>query len=160
MPPDALAAKRRMRAVENVFVDTNVLLYAVDPADAVKQAGARQWVDTLWETGRGRLSWQVLHEFYANATRKPGAGVTEARTTVELFASWNPVDTSLGLIQKAWQWTDRAQLPYWDALIVAAAERAGCLWILSEDFQSGRRFGAMTVVNPFRSRPDVLSLTQ
>ena len=60
---------------------------------------------------------------------------------------------TLGLIQRAWRWTDQAQVSYWDGLIVAAAERAGCAWLLSEDFQSGRTFGDVTVVNPFLHEP-------
>ncbi len=45
---------------------------------------------------------------------------------------------------------DEAGIAYWDALIVAAAERGGCRLLLSEDFQQGRRFGEITVVSPFR----------
>jgi predicted nucleic acid-binding protein len=143
-----------MRAGERFFVDTSVLLYSADPADAARQLAARDWLKALWESGSGRLSWQVLHEFYASAVRKLRAHSTEARITVELFATWQPVDTSFGLIQRAWFWTDEAQVSYWDGLIVAAAERAGCAWLLSEDFQPGRKLGAMTVVDPFHTRPE------
>jgi hypothetical protein len=55
-----------MSADGSFFVDTNVLLYSGDPADAVKQRAAHQWLSALWEQGAGRLSWQVLHEFYVN----------------------------------------------------------------------------------------------
>lgn len=143
-----------MRAGERFFVDTNVLLYSADPADAAKQRAARDWLTVLWESGSGRLSWQVLHEFYVNAVRKLRAHSAEARLTVELFATWHPVDTSFGLIQRAWFWMDEARVSYWDGLIVAAAERAGCAWLLSEDFQAGQKLGAMTVVDPFRMRPE------
>jgi predicted nucleic acid-binding protein len=49
---------------------------------------------------------------------------------------------------------DRASVSYWDALIVAAAETAGCGYLLSEDFQAGRKFDDLTVVNPFLTAPD------
>jgi len=143
-----------MRAGERFFVDTNVLLYSADPADAAKQRAARDWLKVLWESGSGRLSWQVLHEFYVNAVRKLRVRTEEARMTVELFTAWQPVNTSFGMIQRAWFWTDEAQVSYWDGLIVAAAERAGCAWLLSEDFQTGRKLGAMTVVDPFHTRPE------
>jgi predicted nucleic acid-binding protein len=42
---------------------------------------------------------------------------------------------------------------FWDALIIAAAEQSGCRWLLSEDFQAGQRFGAVTVVDPFERSP-------
>ena len=140
------------------FVDSNVLLYSVDAREPAKQESARSWLATLWEQGAGRLSWQVLHEFYANAERKVGLDAVPARRTVEVFIRWDPVDTSLALIERAWYWMDQAQLAYWDALIVAAAEHSGCDFLLSEDFQAGRRFNSMTVVNPFVQRPEGFSL--
>lgn len=48
---------------------------------------------------------------------------------------------------------DQAQITFWDATIVSAAERVGCRWLLSEDFQTGRQFAGVTVVNPFQTDP-------
>jgi predicted nucleic acid-binding protein len=48
---------------------------------------------------------------------------------------------------------DAAQLSYWDALILAAAQRSGARYLLSEDFQSGRRCGDVQVLNPFDHSP-------
>lgn len=145
-------------AEDRFFVDTNVLLYSVDAAQAQRYDRARAWLAALWETGKGRLSWQVLHEFYVNAERKAGMARKPARDQVEAFAQWRPVEMSLGLIRRGWQWMDRAQLSYWDSLIVAAAERAGCAWLLSEDFQAGRRFASVTIVNPFLQTPEEFGL--
>lgn len=147
-----------MSGAERFFVDTNVLLYSLDSADPQKQATATEWLKCLWADGAGCLSWQVLNEFYVNAIRKLGAPASKARAVIETFALWRPVDPSLGLMQRAWHWMDSAQLTYWDALIVAAAERAGCACLLSEDFQAGRKLGSVTVVNPFRSRPQEFGL--
>jgi predicted nucleic acid-binding protein len=143
-----------MSAGERFFVDTNILLYSADPADPAKQQAARRWLAVLWERTAGCLSWQVLNEFYVNAVRKLRTPSPRARSIVELFALWQPIDTSLGLIQRAWHWMDKAGLPYWDALIVAAAERGGCAFLLSEDFQAGRKFGSVMAVNPLRTRPE------
>lgn len=142
-----------MNDAELFFVDTNVLLYAVDPLRADKAAAARLWLSLLWENGAGRISWQVLHEFYSNALRKLRQPPRQARAVVEDLATWQPVDTTVALIRRAWHWMDAARIPYWDALIVAAAELAGCSFLLSEDFQRGRRFGEITIVDPFQSEP-------
>jgi len=99
--------------------------------------------------GAGRLSWQVLHEFYWNAVRKMRLEPARAREIVEDLTHWRPVDTTLGLVQQAWYWMDSAQLSYWDALILAAAERSGARYLLSEDFQPNRRYRDMQVLNPF-----------
>lgn len=149
-----------MPGIDRFFVDTNLLLYALDPLDPGKQRRAQSWLDALWNSGAGGVSWQVLHEFYVNATRKLRSTAAQARSTVKVFMEWQPVDTSPVLIQRAWHWTDTAQLSYWDALIVAAAEKRDCRWLLSEDFQVGQEFGAVTVVNPFRAIPEDFGLPQ
>ena len=48
---------------------------------------------------------------------------------------------------------DRAGVSYWDALILASAEGQGCHGLLSEDFQPGREYGPVRVVNPFVTDP-------
>lgn len=138
---------------ELFFVNTNVLLYAIDPLRADKEPAARNWLSLLWQNGAGRTSWQVLHEFYSNALRKFHQPPAKARAVVEDLATWQPVDTSLTLIRRGWHWMDAAHISYWDALIVAAAELAGCSFLLTEDLQRGRRFGQVTVVDPFQSEP-------
>jgi predicted nucleic acid-binding protein len=137
-----------------VFVDTNVLLYELDGSDPTKQLTCRRWLEALWQEGAARVSWQVLNEFYVNATRKTGASAATSRRLVETYVQWKPADFSLPLIERAWYWADRAGIPYWDALILAAAERSGCRWLLSEDFSHGRKYGSVQVVNPFSGDPD------
>ncbi len=145
---------RRMNgAGDLVFVDTNVLLYTLDAADLAKQSVALRWRDALWQKQVGRLSWQVLHEFYSNATGKLRAPASVARALVEAYTEWPVIGFSLPLLERAWHWMDRAHVSYWDALILAAAERSGCRWLLSEDFTHGRKYGAVEIVNPFLTDP-------
>jgi predicted nucleic acid-binding protein len=61
-------------------------------------------------------------------------------------------------VQRAWEWMDRAQLSYWDALILAAAERSGAVYLLTEDFQAGRRYENVQVINPFEHLPSEFGL--
>jgi len=140
------------------FVDTNVLLYRHDQKAPTKQRVAEGWIGVLWQHGAGRLSWQVLNEYYANATGKIGAPTRLVRRLVEAYSTWDPSGFGLGVLHRAWYWTDKAGIPYWDALIVAAAEIKGCAYLLSEDFQADRRFGEVTVVNPFVSAPEEFGL--
>ena len=142
-----------MHGAKRIFVDTNVLLYFVDPSDPIRQARASEWLQHLWASGTGSISWQVLHEFYVNAVRKLNVPPPEARFLVDTFLVWRPVDSSPTLIHRAWHWVDSAQVSYWDALILAAAELAGCAVLLSEDFQTGRQFDEIQVIDPFTTAP-------
>jgi predicted nucleic acid-binding protein len=135
------------------FVDSNLLLYSVDPVDSEKRLRAIAWLEALWMAGAGRLSWQVLHEFYWNAVKKMRLEPAKAREIVEDISQWRPVDISLGLVERAWYWVDAAQLSYWDALILAAAQRSGARYLLSEDFQNTRRYQDTLVLNPFEQAP-------
>lgn len=145
--------------VSPVFVDTNILLYSVDVRASPKRVVASTWLAGLWSTGAGRLSWQVLNEFYENATRKFALPTAVARHTATRYALWNPVSFSLPVLERAWHWIDHAQISYWDALIVAAAEHSGARWLLTEDLQAGMRFDSVTVVNPFTTIPEELGFT-
>ncbi len=138
-----------------LFVDSNVLVYARDASEPEKQARAREWMASLWSQGRGRVSAQVLNEFYVTVTRKlkPGLSREEARKDVRDLASWNPIATDGRLLEAAWNVEDRHGLSFWDALIVAAAHAAGCDRLLTEDLKDGQDFGGLTVVDPFRNAP-------
>jgi predicted nucleic acid-binding protein len=142
-----------MNAAGSFFVDTNVVLYSIDASEPVKQAVAHQWTEAVWAERVGRISWQVIFEFYSNAVRKLGVPTATARATAEAMVLWNPAQPEHATLHRAWHWCDAAKINFWDALIVAAAEQSGCRWLLSEDFQSGRRFGEVTVVNPFERPP-------
>ncbi|MGD0871166.1 MAG: PIN domain-containing protein [Bryobacteraceae bacterium] len=140
------------------FVDTNVLLYSLDPADPAKQRRASHWMKLLWHNQAGRISWQVVNEFYSNATRKLHREPAGLRAEARSLALWEPVGFGLGVIERAWHWMDKAGLPYWDSLILASTEAADCTYLLSEDFQAGQRFGDITVVDPFQRRPEEFGL--
>ena len=140
-----------------VFVDTNVLIYALDEADRRKQEAARTWRAELWKSRRGRISFQVLQEFYVNVTRKWPAAREEARAEVRDLLSWKPLALDAAVLERGWKIQDRYKLPFWDALIVAAAKQAACGYLLTEDLQAGQEIDGVTVVNPFQAGPDVLS---
>jgi predicted nucleic acid-binding protein len=141
-----------------VFVDTNVLVYARDASEAEKQPRAAEWMQRLWQERRGRLSTQVLQEYYIVVTSKldPGLPADQARQDVRLLQAWDPVVTDLGLMEKAWSIQDRHRLSFWDALIVAAALHCGARHLLTEDLQDGQLFEELRVLDPFRHDPSIL----
>lgn len=135
------------------FFDSNLLIYRRDPRDAEKQRIAFAWIAAMGRQHRGRLSWQVLQEFYVNAVRKlAGFGFSAdlARLDVRLLSQWNPPVPDLPLYESAWSLADRHGFSWWDALIVAAALRQECALLLSEDLQHNLVVdNRLTIINPF-----------
>jgi len=141
-----------------IFADTNVLVYARDASEAEKQPRAEAWMRYLWVERAGRLSHQVLQEFYITVTAKldPGLAPSDAREDIRALFAWQPIPVDHRLFQDAWSLQDRFQLAWWDALIVAAAATTGCRFLLTEDLQHQQVFGDVTVISPFETSPDEL----
>jgi predicted nucleic acid-binding protein len=139
-----------------VFVDTNVLVYARDAGEPDKQPKAAEWLEHLWRSAKGRVSVQVLREFYVTVTSKLDAAVPrgEARKDVRDLLLWRHDIEEALVVEDAWRIEDRHKIHWWDALIVAAAQRYGCRYLLSEDFSAGATFDKLEVVNPFDRRPE------
>jgi predicted nucleic acid-binding protein len=86
-----------------IFVDTNVLIYALDEADPQKQRAARAWRAALWQSRRGRISFQVLQEFYVKVTRKWPKARQQARAEVRDLLAWRPVSVDDGILERSWK---------------------------------------------------------
>ncbi|MYB41658.1 MAG: PIN domain-containing protein [Chloroflexi bacterium] len=142
----------------SVFVDTNVLVYARDPGHPEKQERSLEWLAHLWASGDGRVSTQVLNEYYATVTRRlaPGLPQARARADVEALFAWDPQPVDRAIVQRAFEIGEATRIPHWDALIVAAAHAAGCTHLLSEDLSDGQRIDAVTVISPFTHTPDMV----
>ena len=134
-----------------VFVDTNVLVYRFDATDQLKQLRADSWLRLLAADRSGRLSFQVLQEFYVTLTKKLKAGFApeEVREIVRDLIAWQPVTIDLAVLENAWALQERYSLSWWDALIVGAAQVSNCPVLLTEDLQHGQRVGTVRVIDPF-----------
>ena len=142
-----------------VFVDTNVLVYSRDASEPEKQTQAMAWMTHLWHEKTGRLSYQVLQEFYATVTLKlkPGLNPQTAREDVRALFSWNPIFIDPRVVEGAWLIQDRYRISWWDSLIVSAAQIGVCNFLLTEDLQADQTFGNVRVVNPFHHSPESLT---
>ena len=132
------------------FFDTNILIYAFASNDP-RSARA----ESLIAEG-GVIGVQVLNEFTNVARRK-------------LRWQWEQIEASLAVVEdlfgpvapltkvihtRAVALARERDLSVYDALIVAAAQDAGCERLFSEDLQHGQKFGTLTVKNPFRREAD------
>jgi predicted nucleic acid-binding protein len=138
--------------IANVFVDTNVLVYARDSTEPMKQSIASDVIARLWHDQSGCISMQVLNEYYVTVTRKlkPGLPQDEAWEDVQGLFAWQPQVMDSDVLRLAREIEKKYRASWWDSLIVAAAQKQHCSVLLTEDMQDGMRFGTVRVQNPFR----------
>lgn len=135
---------------ELVFVDTSVLILSEDGADIAARDQAMACLRELWTRRSGRLSTQVLNDFYAAVTTriKPAMPNGDARAEVRRYQRWQPWGVDHATVESAWSIESRFALAYADALIVAAAKAQGCSLLLSLDLPHEAVFDSVTVLNP------------
>lgn len=136
---------------DSAFVDANVLIYAHDIDAGIKQSKAASLVRELWSSGLGVVSTQVLQECYVNITRKIPTPVprAEARELLRSYAVWRVELLDAKDVIATSELEERSRLSFWDALIVAAACKAGVRTIYSEDLNAGQVLEGVRVENPF-----------
>jgi len=131
-------------AAADAFFDSNVILYLMS-ADARKADRA----ESLLATG-GVVSVQVLNEVADVARRKFGLDWSEVRDVLDGLRSVCRVDpVSIEVHEHALALAERFGLRIYDGLIVAAAARAGCTTLFTEDMHHGQTIDGLTLRNPF-----------
>jgi len=133
----------------SVFLDTNILLYADDLDAGDKTPIARELIQRCLLDRSGVLSTQILQEYYVNARKKLKLDGASARARVEIYSGFEVVTITPTLILAAVDLHRLDSVSFWDAVVIRAAEQAGCERLYSEDLQDGRKFGSTRVVNPF-----------
>lgn len=131
------------------FVDTNVLLYAVDDNSPAKRDTAERLIAQLHREQRGVVSTQVMLELAHNLARKLKVSKGTAALMTAAYARWRVVPADAHLVLKALARAAESQLSVWDAMVVEAAILAGAQTLYTEDLTHGQRFGVLAVVNPF-----------
>jgi predicted nucleic acid-binding protein len=135
------------------FVDSNILIYAHDSDAGVKRERAVAKLRELWDSGTGRLSVQVLQEFYVNATQRLATPIARstAREVIQTYGVWVQHATTVETVTRATEISDLARISFWDALIVASAEEAEADELLTEDLNDGQMIAGIKVLNPLKS---------
>ena len=133
------------------FVDTNVLVYAFDKSNSPKKRIAQRLLDELMEEDRLRVSTQVLQELFVTLPRKVSqrCSIEEALVVLEDLAAWPLITVDYAAIRAAAGLAGQAQLSFWDALVVAAAARAGAAVLYTEDLNHGQEILGVQIRNPF-----------
>jgi predicted nucleic acid-binding protein len=131
-----------------VFIDTNILAYAMDQASPSKRERSRSLIRQVQAEQSGVVSTQVLQEFYVVATRKLKVDPILAKGVVQSFENFEVVIVTPELIREAADCSILQRLSFWDSLIVVCAQSARCERIWSEDLPTGQVVRGVRIENP------------
>ena len=134
------------------FIDTNLFIYQLDTADQAKAAVANRIIRAGIENGSACISFQVVQECLNTILRKAEIALSTEQASQYLDASLAPllrVYPSIALYQRGLEIQSRYRFGFYDSLIVAAAQEAGCTTLYSEDLQHGQIIADLRIENPF-----------
>lgn len=134
------------------FLDTNIFVYCFDATAPVKARKAVELIRQALTSGRGIISYQVAQEFLNVALRRFARPMTTHEAEEYLTTVLRPllaVHSSPAIYSAALRLADRANLSWYDSLIVASAQEGQCDVLYSEDLQHGRKLGSLEIRNPF-----------
>ena len=139
------------------LIDTNVLVYRFDPRDPFKQNVANEVLRSGLKHEKLALPHQAIIEFVAAVTRPKsdlaGLPLLEQADAVQeaesLMAQFPVLYPNQDVLRIALRGCATYGLAWFDAHLWAYAEAAGIREIISEDFEHGRHYGRVRVVNPF-----------
>lgn len=131
------------------FIDTNVLVYAEASDLPAKQQAALALLKQLYENTSGVLSTQVLQEYCNVALKKLKLPATHIRAQLDLYEQFEVIQVTPAIIRAGLDLHQTRSVGFYDAIILASAETAGCAVLFSEDMNAGERVGGVRIVNPF-----------
>ncbi len=141
-----------------VLIDTNILVYAHQPAENAKYSRALDAIAMLVDSRQGRVSAQILGEFMSATTRgrNPILSMDDARAQVTRLADAMPVlDVTRLIVLDAARGVSEHQLSYYDAQIWATARLNQVSTIFTEDVPERQRLEGISFVNPLLPRFDL-----
>ena len=134
--------------MSRIFIDTNILVYALDRDAGEKRERARVALYPFYHgEERPFISLQVMQE-YACRLYKWGWADERVAVMLEPLRHWHIVRNDLALFEEGLRLRRRYRLSYWDAFILAAATAARVDTLWGEDFSNGQHYGPVRVVNP------------
>lgn len=131
------------------FIDTNVLVYAEASDAPAKQRAALAVLKQLYEGAEGVLSTQVLQEYCNVALKKLRLPVQHVRAQLDLYEQFEVIQVTPAIIRAGLDLHQIRSVSFYDALILASAQTAGCSVLFSEDMNTGEIMGGVRIVNPF-----------
>ena len=131
------------------FIDTNVLIYAEASDAPAKQRAALALLKQLFESTDGVLSTQVLQEYCNVALKRLLLPAQHIRAQLDLYEQFEVVQVTPAVIRAGLDLHQTRSVAFYDALIMASAQLAGCSVLFSEDMNAGETMTGVRIINPF-----------
>ena len=134
-----------------VFFDTNVLVYTADNRDERKQRIARNLIkDALNGRLNGWISVQTLSEFINSTLNKLKLPLDKVDGLLDFFDNLPIINPDRTMPRRGLEIKNRYDIQFYDAMMLAAAERAGATEFYTEDLNDGQFYCDIKAVNPFK----------
>jgi predicted nucleic acid-binding protein len=134
------------------FLDTNILIYAIDPEDSRKYRIAQDLVNHGHASSLAVISYQVVQEWFNFCLHRAKVKLSVEEASTIYRSVWAPlwkVQSSPELLELSLELRPRYNFSWYDSLIVAAALQSNCGTLHSEDLQHGQVIRNLTIKNPF-----------
>lgn len=133
-----------------VLLDSNILVYSVDQTDSEKNTRAVKIIqDAMRRPREYGVSLQALTEFANVALKKLDMSGEAVLSFLSAFKSLTGLLPDRPLVMRGVELKVLYGIQFYDAMMVAAAERFGADEIWSEDLNPGQCYGNVRAVNPF-----------
>jgi predicted nucleic acid-binding protein len=133
------------------FVDTNILLYAVDRNLSEKRKQARACLDALARHKLLIINPQVLNEYAHNVLKKmPHVSREQLLSELQAMREWCLAELTAETAAQAVVISGRYRLSFYDSALLASAITYGCDFFVSENMTHQQSVGALRVVSPFQ----------
>ncbi len=135
--------------IAKTFIDTNILIYAMDNKNKEKKNKAREILKGLQEEKNGVISTQIIQEFYVVATKKLSIQPLLVKSIIHSLNNFEVVTVNHPLIEEAIDCSILNEVSFWDGLVIVSAELSKCAYLLSEDLNHGQIIRNVKIANPF-----------
>ena len=132
-----------------VFIDTNIWVYALSAQNHAKKKVAVDLIAKSYREDVICVSSQVLKEFANFAFKKTTKSAAEINAMLSKIGSYTFVADTKELVADGVIGKEMWRVGFYDALMIAAANKAGCSTIFTEDLNDGQKYGNVTAINPF-----------
>jgi predicted nucleic acid-binding protein len=133
---------------DNIFIDSNLFLYAFNDDDKKKQELATQII--MNRNNNYFISLQVINEVSNNMLRKLKFTNTEIKDFInDSYERYNVSEITKDIFLLACDIRDKYNISYYDSLILSSAINSKCNILYSEDMQHNQKIESLTIINPF-----------